>query len=392
VAAGTYRAALQLSFSEGSSRRVEVLLVVAAGGGRTAYQRGARAAADCTATKLLPVFTRLGENFRVNAGWPTPIEVKVVDDCGRAMLRDAVTTTFSNGDAPLALASLRDGRWSGTWPARRQDISEVAVKATAVTLNPKLEGAIEIRGGLGTEQQAPTLSAGGVLNAASFQPDAPLAPGTLVSIFGEGLAADTAAAQGSRLPTELAQTAVAVGGRPLPLMYVSAGQINAVLPFDVPLNSRQQIVVRSGASYSVPDQVSIAEAAPGIFTRDQTGKGQAIVVHPDGKLVEAGNPTCAGQTVVIYAVGLGPVQPTVDAADMAPSDPLARAAATVSVRVGKQAAAIDYAGLTPGFAGLYQVNARIPEGVASGDAVEVVVTGGQMESQAETTIAVSACR
>jgi uncharacterized protein (TIGR03437 family) len=337
------------------------------------------------------VFTRLGENFRVNAGWPTPIEIKVVDDCGRAMVKDAVTATFSNGDAPLALTSLRDGRWSGTWPARRQKVDDVAVKAMAVTLSPKLDGAVEIKGGLATDQKAPTLSAGGVLNAASFQKDAPLAPGTMVSIFGEGLASGAAAAEELPLPTELAGTMVSVAGRPMPLIYVSEGQINALTPFEIPANSRQQIVVRSGNTVSVPDQISLAAASPGVFTKTQSGKGQAIAVHADGTLVERGNATCAGKVIVIYGVGLGAVRPAMEAGARAPADPLAWVEGPVTVKIGGKAATVDYAGLTPGFAGLYQLNARVPEGVEIGDEVQLVVTGGQIDSQ-PVAIAVTACR
>jgi hypothetical protein len=122
LAVGAYRGELTLFFAENQTvRKIAVLLVVIPAGSSAGLEQSAAAgplAAGCTPTKLLPVFTQLGSSFTVVAAWPTLIEITVVDDCGTPMTTGNVVASFSSGDPPLSLASLRDGRWSATWQPR----------------------------------------------------------------------------------------------------------------------------------------------------------------------------------------------------------------------------------------------------------------------------------
>ena len=118
----------------------------------------------------------------------------------------------------------------------------------------------------------------------------------------------------------------------------------------------------------------IAAAQPGVFTVNEQGAGQGVVFKSDGvTLAEPGTPADAGETVVIYCTGLGAVSPAVPDGAPAPPSPLSNTVNPVSVTIGGQNAAVQFGGLTPGFPGLYQVNAVVPSGV-SGDAVPLTIS------------------
>jgi adhesin/invasin len=112
-----------------------------------------------------------------------------------------------------------------------------------------------------------------------------------------------------------------------------------------------------------------------VFT-DPSGRGIIAVFTADGRsfLAAPGSPATAGDVLVIYCTGLGAVNPAVPAGTAAPSSPLSETTNRVTVTLGGRPAQVAFSGLTPGFAGLYQVNAVVPEGVAAGDQVPVVLT------------------
>ena len=76
---------------------------------------------------------------------------------------------------------------------------------------------------------------------------------------------------------------------------------------------------------------------------------------------------------MLYASGLGDVSPAVAAGSAAPSSPLSRTVLPVDLIIGGVRAEVAFAGLAPGFAGLYQVNAVVPSPVTPGDAVPVTI-------------------
>ena len=390
LGAGVFRARLELQFAEsGRMREVELLLVISPGAGAEASATqppllGSPKQDLCIPSELLLAFTRLGTNFTVTAGWPTRIEVESVDECGSPMDKGAVQVSFSNGDVPLSLTSLRDGRWASTWVSRDTSLSEVTVTAQAVLLNPPIEGTAEITVGLQADATPPVIGAGAVVSAASFEPQVPLAPGSLISIFGERLSDATDASKALPLSTDLSGTSVTIAGRPMPLLFVSEGQINAMVPFTVPANTRHQVLVRRGSTVTVPEPITLADAHPGVFSEDQTGEGQGIIVTADGRLVEPGNPVKPGDAIVIFAAGLGEVDPPLQAGEATPLSPLSWTTNSVTVTVGGLEADVFFAGATPKFTGLYQVNAFIPEGVTPGSEVEVVVTVAGQSSRPVT--------
>ncbi len=376
LAAGVRQGSLFVLFSDNTIQTVNLVLVVAPGSGSAATSSKELAnpwpvaeATTCTPTKQIPVFTELGtnssgSNFNAPASWPAPIKVKVVDDCGNLMVSGSVVATFSDSDPPLQLTSLGDGNWDATW----QPQSLESAVSVIVTANVPPSGTVEATGGVQANPGVLMLS--GVVNAASFAPQAPLAPGGLVSLFGLGLG-NQAFASALPLPTQLGNSLSEIRGEALPLLYSSTGQINAQIPFDVPIGEPFLILALNGSAVSTPVALTIAAAAPAVFSKDQSGTGQGVIVDVNNDLVQPGNPAKAGDIVVIYCTGLGAVNPPVAAGSAALASPLSKTMNPVTVTIGGNPASVQFAGLTPGYAGLYQVNAVVPVGVTPGDAVAV---------------------
>ena len=382
---GVYRGELDLAFSDGSIRRVAVILIVIPAGTSPAGLFSASPLADppaagCTPTKLIPVFTQLGAGFKVTAGWPTPIEVTVVDDCGTAMTAGSVSASFSSGDPALQLGSLKDGRWTATWQPRTTS-STVTITVKAQQVQPLLQGSEQIGGAAQANTSVPIISAGGVVSAASFAPQQPISPGTYIAVFGSNLSPGTIAASTLPLTTQLGGTQVILGGKPLPLGIATTGQINAIVPFDVQVNTTQQLLVQQGSTISVPEPVTIAAAQPAIFT-DGKGAGIIVGVKADGTqfLVGASTPASANDVLVIYCSGLGAVDPPATAGSAASTTTLSRTVNPATVSVGGKDAPVLFAGLAPGFTGLYQINAIVPDGIAPGANVPLVVTVAGQQS------------
>lgn len=385
--AGSQRTTLDLAFSNGLRRQVDLALVGSRENSTSSFVQGDSIrplAVTCSPTQLVAVSTLLGAGFTIPAGWPTPLEVRIVDDCGAAMNRGSVTVSFTNGDAPLSLVSLGEGRWSGTWVGKNAVTPQVTVTVTAEDPVTPLRGTYQTSGGVQINPEPPIVADGGVVNAASYLRNAPLAPGSYISIFGSKLATATAIDETLPLDPTLGVTTVTLGGRILPLKYASGGQINAVVPFSVPLDTPLGMLIRRGNSLSVPENVVVTNSQPGIFTRDQSGRGQGLIVNANFQIMDASNPGKSGEAAVIFSTGLGKVRDPIEAGEAAPSNPLARAEMPVSVTVGNVPAEVIYAGLAPGFAGLYQVNIVLPLNVPVGEAIPVVLTAGSRSSSPVT--------
>ncbi len=391
LAAGVRQGLVTLSFSDGSKRTVDLLLVLKALG-TNAFPSDSRAAMVCKATKLLPLFTGLGSNFTVTGGWPASLRVKVADDCGNALIGGSVIVSFSNGDAPVSLISQRDGNWSGTWATSNASLATVALTADASTEDASLQGEIKLTGGSQINPNPPP-QYGGLLSSASYARLAPVAPGTLVSIFGTNLADTPQQAGELPLPTTLGGAQVLLAGRTLPLLYVSDTQINAQIGYDFPASANLQLILTRGNTYSIPQGLALAVTQPGVFTQDQSGQGAGIVVaaRTDGTqfLIGKDKPVRPGDALVIYCSGLGPVDQQILSGAGSPVSPLAMASNLVTVSLGGMDAQVFFAGLAPGFVGLYQVNAFVPSQVAAGDQPLIVTVGGQPSPQVTVTVAIN---
>jgi uncharacterized protein (TIGR03437 family) len=315
----------------------------------------------------------LGTGFSVPAGYPQGLEAQVVDDCGTPHVSGTVFVEFSNGDPPVRLSSLKNGRWDGTWKTGSQQVSQVTLTVTAKNPDLQLQGGNQVTGGLGGQLPSPVVADNGVVSAASLVPQVPLAPGGLISIFGKGMSQGTSSAPSGPLPTVLADTVVTIGDQVLPLLYSSDGQVNAKVPYGVSANTNQQLLVQRGLTYATPVYIDVAAAQPAIFQNGQ----QALITDAQGNLIGPENPAHAGDVIIIYCAGLGAVEPPVADGAVTPDAPLSRTVNAVTVTIGGKDAPVAFAGLTPRFAGLYQINATVPQGVMGPQISLSIAVSGQ---------------
>jgi uncharacterized protein (TIGR03437 family) len=376
LAAGIYRGVITLAFSDGSVSTVLIRLVVApAGGVGVSSRRGGTS--NCVPAQWVPLFTTLPNSFTSSTGWPTTLVAKVFDDCLNPMVTGTVTVSFSNGDRALPLFPLGDGRWSGTWPAVNTPVGNTTLTATAVTNAPHIQGEVSISGAVRQNADPPIIFPGGIAGAGRTNAQSPLAQGSLISIFGTQLSNSVVQAVAFPLETHLQDVEVAVGTKQLPLAYAGPGQINAILPYDVAVDTSQSLVVRRGSKLSAVMDIQVSTAGVSIFP---VGSQAGTVVDVNGNLNGPENPAHSGDTLVVYCTGLGPVTGGVTAGSAAPSDPLATALNPVSVTIGQRPARVTFSGLTPGYAGLYQINVLVPEGILSSDAVPLLITEKDLSS------------
>jgi uncharacterized protein (TIGR03437 family) len=188
-----------------------------------------------------------------------------------------------------------------------------------------------------------------------------VAPGGLISIFGDNMAkvsADLSGWQGRVLPFSLNGVTVTVGGKAAPLLYVGKSQINAQVPVDVAVGT-QQVVVINGAGASASFPVTVAAAAPAIFFSPSA----AILKNSDFSLVDSSNPARSGDVVLVYATGFGATTPAITTGGLVQPGAALPSINGVTATVGGQNAPVVYAAAAPGFVGLYQVAVTVPAGL-----------------------------
>jgi uncharacterized protein (TIGR03437 family) len=241
--------------------------------------------------------------------------------------------------------------------------------------------------------QTPVVGPGGIENAAGLGNTTTIAPGSLISIFGTNLASGLSIASSATLSTALGDVdSVMINGMAAPLQFVAGGQINAQAPWELGPGQATVVVTRAGVA-SAPVAVTVGSYSPALYG---FGVGaQAISINLDGTFTAppglipgaASHPASAGDTLVFYASGLGAVDqpPPPDGAPS--SDATRRTSAPLTVMMGGVPAVVNFAGLSPQFSGVYQVNVVVPAGVSSGSAVPVQLQIGGVTSADTLTIA-----
>ncbi|MCC7341823.1 MAG: hypothetical protein IT170_12125 [Bryobacterales bacterium] len=221
----------------------------------------------------------------------------------------------------------------------------------------------------------PTFSTDSVVHGATFQKGA-FAPNTFISIFGENLAWSTQSVSAANLlanslPTSLGGVQVLIGPTLGFLVYVSPTQINVLIDNRLTPGAYTLRVLRDSLAGPHAAQITIAATAPGLFA---IADGIPVVTRPDGSLVTPESPARPGQIVTLWATGLGPVLPPLKPGE------LPRGAAPLDQKVPFEVRVngvpipgghILYAGVAPGFAGLYQINILLPEGTPPDPTIRV---------------------
>jgi uncharacterized protein (TIGR03437 family) len=217
----------------------------------------------------------------------------------------------------------------------------------------------------------PVTAAAGVVNAASGLPS--IAPGSLISIYGVDLAAGSGAAANFPAPTSLNGTSVTIDGVLAPLLFTSATQINAQVPFETPLGKATLVVVVAGQK-SPAMTFNVTATGPGVFTEPQSNHAIAQN-YPDWSLNSPSNAVQPGQYVTVYLTGQGLLDNPVADGAAAPVTPLSTPVAPAQATVGGSAAQIQFLGLAPGLVGVSQMNLLVPD-VAAGEQPLAVSIGG----------------
>lgn len=202
-------------------------------------------------------------------------------------------------------------------------------------------------------------------------------PGSLLSLYVTGLGDVPAMlpATSFPLPYELAGVTAFVGLVPAPILAVANHgnyqQVNIQVPY-----ASQSAAGWQGAGLQVVYRGASAIALGGLLPWQpallSAGSGNAAIQHADGTLVSSASPAHSGEVVTIYATGLGVTSPSIREGIAVPPSPQYRTTTSFTATVGTTAADVLFSGLTPGFAGLYQVNLRVPS-VAPGDYPTAIV-------------------
>lgn len=229
----------------------------------------------------------------------------------------------------------------------------------------------------------------GVVNAASYQPiTASLAPGELITLTGTGLAPVSMAMQGGQtFPKTLGGVSVTIDDTPCPIYYVSPTQLSVVVPYEVASNQTglANIQVNNNGTLSNVVQMYLTDSAPGVFSQNQNGIGLAAALHAaTGAVITSSDPAQPGEYISVYLTGLGVVTPSIADGALGPSSTLSWSDVYNAGYLGVffndygtggsvgNPGNIEYAGLAPGLAGLYQINVQVPtSGLVSGDDVYI---------------------
>jgi uncharacterized protein (TIGR03437 family) len=318
-------------------------------------------------------------SFNIAQGTAAQSQSVGVTDAGQGTLTvSGVTATATSG---------------GTWLTATTVNGGISVKADPTGLSPNtytgtvtiasngLNGSLVIPVELTVAAQGPPVAAaGGVVNNGTFANGEALAQGDVAAIFGGQFSFDVPQfAPTVPLPDILDGVQVLVNGKAAPLYNVYPGQIDFEIPIDAAAGSGTVQVVRNGQAGNLV-YVDIAAQVPRFILYDG---GYGIVTEPDGSTVTGtpqSQPVKAGDTVVIYAIGLGQTSPPVSSGAAAPSNPLADVPGITKVCFGIQTPFYQapcvkpsFVGLSPGSVGLYQINATIPSGLPSGNTTMLLV-------------------
>ena len=250
----------------------------------------------------------------------------------------------------------------------------------------------------------PAVGVGGVVNDASYSSNG-VAPGSIVAIFGTNLA--TTIPQPETIPLSATWSdvmSVTFNNIQAGLYYVSSGQINAQLPFNVlpsgQNNGTVNIVVTRSNGASAPQSVTVVPAAPGIFTANATGLGQAIATDNDDNAIAAPAGSIAGLTthpisigsghaLIVWCTGLGSVTPSIGNYVAASDGTFRNTVLQPTVLIGGVKAQPVYSVLSPQFVSEYQIGVVPDPTTPTGNAVSLQIQIGGVTTTDKVTIAVA---
>jgi uncharacterized protein (TIGR03437 family) len=321
------------------------------------------------------------QTVQVTSTAPVPFTATFVPGTGGNFL----TVTPTSGTTPSTLTLTVNGSVLNT-------LAMGTFSGNVVVSSPSIPGGDQTIKVTLTVSAASGPAITSIVNAASFL-HGPISPGELITIFGTNMGPTSGllfTPDNGHVDTTLDDTVVMFNNTAAPLIYVSATQINAIVPYEVASNSSVNVTVIHSNVVSATFMAAVADTAPGIFSANQTGNGQGAILNSNLSANSANNPAPVGSVVSLYATGEGVLTPPVATGSMSgPSLPLPVPVAHVSVTIGGEPADISYAGEAPTLvSGVLQINAKIPTDLHSGNKLVVVTIGNNSTKQQSITVAV----
>jgi uncharacterized protein (TIGR03437 family) len=224
----------------------------------------------------------------------------------------------------------------------------------------------------------PYIAPAGVQNAASSTPSSKVAPGSIIAIYGQSLAPSLEVGPVNPLSQSIEDVTVTVNDMILPLLFVSPGQINAQVPWEL-ADGNYTIAIHSLGQPDVTGTFSIARNAPGLFSQTVNSQAYAVAFHEDGSLITPGSPAKSGETVGILGTGLGPFNGAmIDG--FFPPDPPPALADSVSISAGNQNPSTVWSGAAPGYTGLALTKFQVPSAASGQAGLPVTITVNGVKS------------
>jgi uncharacterized protein (TIGR03437 family) len=313
---------------------------------------------------------------------PPPAQRLEISNAGEGALNWRADVLAFNG-GPWLSASPRSGSGAGTLTVT-VDLAGLGLGPGSyagritITADGAQGSPMQIPVTLAIQRPQPELENRGVVNAASLVPGF-LAPGELISLFGARLGPREGTVfaldpETRRVPASLGGTQVFFDGYAAPLLYVSYGQVNLQVPFELAGRASTRMVVSPLGLDPVEMVLPMREASPGVFTTDGV---RAAALNQNGSLNVPQNPAERGSIVQLFLTGQGVLDPPLPTGALAPLEP-PFPAPLLPVRVTMNGidARVVFAGAAPGFAGLMQLNVETPASLQPSNEVNVAVLIG----------------
>jgi uncharacterized protein (TIGR03437 family) len=294
----------------------------------------------------------------------------------------SVAPTSGTEPSSLSVSVNPTGLTAGSYTGTITISSSSQNGATAATVNVSL-----------SVSAAPTPVVAAVANAASGFIGS-VSPGEEVALYGSNFGPSTvvgATPTGGAYPTTLSNTEVLFDGTPAPVIAVTNGQINVMVPYGVSGRATTAVQVSYLGVTSAPINYNVTTTVPGIYTLNQTGSGQGAILDQGLSVNGSNNPAAPGSVVAVYMTGEGITTPPSTTGQLAPTNGtgLNTPVQNVTATVGGVAAQVQYAGSAPGLVyGVMQVNVQIPANAPAGS-LPIVITVGTTSTQNGVTVAVN---
>jgi uncharacterized protein (TIGR03437 family) len=316
---------------------------------------------------------------------PDDISIFAAQRSDNALTIVLLNKMTSAASAPVGIANFQAAGTAQVWQYSSANLAAIVNAGTVSVTNGGITVSLPARSMtmvvVPATPAGPTPVIGGIGSSASYNQTA-LSPGEMMVIFGTtigpaNLAGTAVTPDGNYLAQDIGGTRVLVNGIPAPMVYASAGQTAALVPYEAALGATAWVQVELNGVRSAPFQMTMAPAVPALFSHDGSGGGQGAILNKDYSLNSAANPATPGDYVTLYATGEGQtVPPGVDgrlSTSVVPALPAGACTATI----GGQAATVLYCGEAPDFtSGFLQVNVTIPSGLAPGSAPVTLTIGG----------------